>query len=30
MSGSFALGGLTITWNRMWIVLFSLTIFLPC
>ena len=27
MSGSFALGGLTITWNRMWIVLFSLTIF---
>jgi urea transport system permease protein len=27
MSGSFALGGMTITWNRMWIVLFSLTIF---
>ena len=27
MSGSFALGGLTITWNRLWIVLFSLTIF---
>ncbi|MCL6707271.1 urea ABC transporter permease subunit UrtB [Pseudomonas sp. R2.Fl] len=27
MSGSFALGGLTITWNRMWIVLFALTIF---
>ncbi|WJR65762.1 urea ABC transporter permease subunit UrtB [Neorhizobium sp. CSC1952] len=27
MSGSFALGGLTITWNRMWIVLFSLSIF---
>ncbi|MHA7968282.1 urea ABC transporter permease subunit UrtB [Rhizobium sp. CAU 1783] len=27
MSGSFALGGLTITWNRLWIVLFSLSIF---
>ncbi|SMF02943.1 urea transport system permease protein [Xaviernesmea oryzae] len=27
MSGSFALGGLTITWNRMWIVVFSLSIF---
>ncbi|MGF0540310.1 urea ABC transporter permease subunit UrtB [Agrobacterium sp. ES01] len=27
MSGSFPLGGLTITWNRMWIVIFSLTIF---
>ena len=27
MSGSFALGGLTITWNRLWIVLFSMTIF---
>ncbi len=27
MSGSFALGGMTITWNRLWIVLFSLTIF---
>src|SRR5690606_39288553 len=28
MSGSFALGGMTVTWNRMWIILFSLTIFL--
>lgn len=27
MSGSFPLGGMTITWNRMWIVLFSLSIF---
>ena len=27
MSGSFALGGMNITWNRMWIILFSLTIF---
>lgn len=27
MSGSFALGGMTITWNRLWIVLFSLSIF---
>jgi len=27
MSGSFALGGLTITWNRLWIVVFSLSIF---
>ncbi|MDO1582158.1 urea ABC transporter permease subunit UrtB [Rhizobium oryzicola] len=28
MSGSFPLGGMQVTWNRMWIVLFSLTIFL--
>jgi urea transport system permease protein len=27
MSGSFPLGGMTITWNRMWIVVFSLSIF---
>jgi len=27
MSGSFPLGGMTITWNRMWIVAFSLTVF---
>jgi urea transport system permease protein len=27
MSGSFPLGGMTITWNRMWIVIFSLSIF---
>jgi urea transport system permease protein len=27
MSGSFPLGGMTITYNRMWIVVFSLTIF---
>ncbi|WP_432443324.1 urea ABC transporter permease subunit UrtB [Neorhizobium galegae] len=27
MSGSFALGGLSITWNRLWIVAFSLSIF---
>jgi urea transport system permease protein len=27
MSGSFPVGGMTITWNRMWIVLFSLSIF---
>ena len=27
MSGSFMLGGMTITWNRLWIVLFALTIF---
>jgi urea ABC transporter, permease protein UrtB len=27
MSGSFPLGGMTITWNRMWIILFSLSIF---
>jgi len=28
MSGSFALGGMTITWNRLWIVVFSLSIFI--
>lgn len=28
MSGSFPLGGMTITWNRMWIILFSISIFL--
>ncbi len=28
MSGSFALGDLTVTWNRLWITVFSLTIFL--
>ncbi|WP_246251500.1 urea ABC transporter permease subunit UrtB [Rhizobium rhizoryzae] len=28
MSGAFALGGLQITWNRMWIVAFSLSIFI--
>ncbi|MBX9455915.1 MAG: urea ABC transporter permease subunit UrtB [Rhizobium sp.] len=27
MAGSFPLGGLTITWNRLWIVLFSLSVF---
>ncbi|MDO6964520.1 urea ABC transporter permease subunit UrtB [Rhizobium alvei] len=27
MSGSFPLGGMTITWNRMWIVAFSLSVF---
>ena len=27
MAGSFPLGGMTITWNRMWIVVFSLTVF---
>ncbi|MBD8554088.1 urea ABC transporter permease subunit UrtB [Rhizobium sp. CFBP 8762] len=28
MSGAFELGGLTITWNRLWIVVFSLSVFL--
>jgi urea transport system permease protein len=27
MSGSFDLGGLTITWNRLWIIVFSLAVF---
>ncbi|GLR52892.1 branched-chain amino acid ABC transporter permease [Shinella yambaruensis] len=27
MSGAFELGGLTVTWNRMWIILFSLAVF---
>jgi urea transport system permease protein len=27
MSGSFPVGGMTITWNRMWIIVFSLSIF---
>ncbi|MCJ8519682.1 urea transport system permease protein [Pseudorhizobium tarimense] len=27
MSGSFALGGMNVTWNRMWIIIFSLSIF---
>ncbi|OJT96124.1 MAG: urea ABC transporter permease subunit UrtB [Rhizobium sp. 63-7] len=27
MSGAFELGGLTITWNRLWIVLFSMVVF---
>ncbi|WP_418883749.1 urea ABC transporter permease subunit UrtB [Allorhizobium ampelinum] len=27
MSGSFGLGGLTITWNRLWILVFSLSVF---
>jgi urea transport system permease protein len=27
MSGSFDLGGLTFTWNRTWIILFSLAVF---
>ncbi|RWX78890.1 urea ABC transporter permease subunit UrtB [Neorhizobium lilium] len=27
MSGSFPVGGMTITWNRMWIIVFSLVIF---
>ncbi|PXA83049.1 urea ABC transporter permease subunit UrtB [Caulobacter sp. D4A] len=27
MSGSFPVGGMTITWNRMWIIAFSLSIF---
>jgi urea transport system permease protein len=27
MSGSFDLGGLTITWNRAWILIFSLAVF---
>ena len=28
MSGSFDLGGLSITWNRFWIVLFAIAVFL--
>jgi urea transport system permease protein len=28
MSGSFELGGLSITWNRFWIVIFAITVFL--
>ncbi|HQZ13554.1 MAG TPA: urea ABC transporter permease subunit UrtB [Devosia sp.] len=28
MSGAFELGGLTITWNRFWIVLFAIAVFL--
>ncbi len=28
MSGAFELGGLTITWNRLWIIVFSLAVFL--
>jgi urea transport system permease protein len=28
MSGSFELGGLSITWNRFWIVLFAIVVFL--
>ncbi len=28
MSGAFELGGLTITWNRLWIVVFALSVFL--
>ncbi len=28
MSGDFALGGLTITWNRLWIVVFAIVVFL--
>ncbi len=28
MSGSFELGGLSITWNRFWIVLFAICVFL--
>jgi urea transport system permease protein len=27
MAGSFPLGGMTITWNRLWIVVFSLSVF---
>jgi urea transport system permease protein len=27
MSGSFDLGGMTITWNRLWIIVFSLAVF---
>lgn len=27
MSGSFDLGGLTFTWNRMWIIVFALAVF---
>jgi urea transport system permease protein len=27
MSGAFELGGLTITWNRLWIIIFALAIF---
>ena len=27
MSGAFELGGMTITWNRLWIILFSLAVF---
>ena len=27
MSGSFDLGGLTITWNRLWIVVFAIVVF---
>ncbi|WP_440984399.1 urea ABC transporter permease subunit UrtB, partial [Shinella sumterensis] len=27
MSGAFDLGGMTITWNRMWIIVFSLAVF---
>lgn len=27
MSGSFGLGGLDITWNRLWIIVFSLVVF---
>ncbi|WP_411034237.1 urea ABC transporter permease subunit UrtB [Shinella sp. BYT-45] len=27
MSGAFELGGLTVTWNRLWIILFSLAVF---
>jgi urea transport system permease protein len=27
MSGAFELGGLTITWNRLWIVLFAIAVF---
>ena len=27
MSGAFELGGLTITWNRMWIMVFALAVF---
>jgi urea transport system permease protein len=27
MSGAFELGGLTITWNRLWIVIFALVVF---
>ena len=28
MTGAFELGGLTITWNRLWIVVFALAVFL--
>lgn len=27
MSGAFELGGLTVTWNRLWIIVFSLAVF---